>query len=207
MNVFQKIWVAFVKFFGNIHWPASNLLGEIEHRQIKELLKPDYYIIVTRRSNYLSTYMIAFANLVLTGKLSHWSHVLMNLEDEVKTDDDYLLIEAIGTGVTVSKFDTVFNVNSVALLKPRNMPIEQWTAVLDSAKNDLGKSYDNLFDLKTDQEVSCVELIRNALKTDPNYDVNFAEFERMIRKSKNLTPQMFYDCPDFEVVYEIRKRN
>jgi hypothetical protein len=206
MNIFQRVWVETVEFFGKIHWRPKNLLTEDEHRKIKELLGPNYYVILTRRNNHLSTYMIAFANFVLTGKFSYWSHALMNLEDEVKTDDDFLLIEAIGAGVTTNHFNKVFDCNGVVLLKPKNMTIEDWTAVLDKAKTELGKPYDNLFDLKSDKALSCVELVRTALQADPDYATNFAEFEQMIRKRKNLTPQMFYECPDFEVVYEVRRR-
>lgn len=206
MNIFQKMWVSFVKFTGKIYWKPDNLLTENDHKKIKELLIPNYYIILTRRNNHLSTYLISFANFVLTGKFSHWSHVLMNLEDEVKTDDDFLLIEAIGKGVVASPFNRVFDVNSTALLKPKNITIEKWTKILDAAKENLGKPYDNLFDLKNDKAMSCVELIRDALQADPDYSKNFAEFERMICESSNLTPEMFYKCPDFEVVYEIRRR-
>lgn len=206
MNIFQRIWVETVEFFGKIHWRAKNLLTNEDQDVIRQYLIPNYYIIVTRRNNHLSTYMIAFANFVLRGKFSYWSHVLMNLEDEVKDDNDFLLIEAIGKGVSISHFASVFDCNSVALLKPKNMSVDRWTAVLDRAKTNVGKGYDNLFDLKSDKEMSCVELVRNALQADPDYDSNFAEFERMIRESKNLTPQMFYDCSDFEVVYEIRRR-
>jgi len=130
----------------------------------------------------------------------------MNLEDEVKTDDDFMLIEAIGSGVTETPFKDVFNVNGVVLLKPKNLTINKWTAILDRAKTELGKPYDNLFDLKNDKALSCVELVRVALQADPDYATNFAEFERMIKKEKNLTPQMFYDCSDFEIVYEVRHR-
>ena len=206
MNIFQRAWVEIVQFFGKIHWRPRNLLQENEHKQIKEFLTPNYYVILTRRNNHLSTYMIAFANFFLTGKFSYWSHALMNLEDEVKTDDDFMLIEAIGKGVTTSHFNDVFDVNGVVLLKPKNISIEKWTAILDEARENLGKPYDNLFDLKSDKAMSCVELVRDALQADPDYATNFAEFERMIKERKNLTPQMFYDCPDFEVVYEIRRR-
>ena len=40
---------------------------------------------------------------------------------------------------------------------------------------------------------------------DPDYYTNFANFEKLIAERKNLTPQMFYECPDFEVVFEIRR--
>jgi hypothetical protein len=77
---------------------------------------------------------------------------------------------------------------------------------MDKAMTEIGKPYDSLFDLKNDNALSCVELGRTALMAEPNYYTNFANFEEMIRKRKNLTPQMFYECPDFEVVYEIRKK-
>lgn len=206
MNIFERIWVETVEALGQIHWKPKHLLNTSELNDIKDLLRPDYYIILTRRNNHMSTYMVSFANFVLRGKFSYWSHALMNLEDEVKTDDDFMLIEAIGSGVTETPFKDVFNVNGVVLLKPKNLTINKWTAILDRAKTELGKPYDNLFDLKNDKALSCVELVRVALQADPDYATNFAEFERMIKKEKNLTPQMFYDCSDFEIVYEVRHR-
>jgi hypothetical protein len=38
----------------------------------------------------------------------------------------------------------------------------------------------------------------------PDYEVRFRRFEDLIQKRKNLTPQMFYECDDFEVVFEVR---
>lgn len=206
MNIFQRTWVEIVQFFGKIEWRSKNTLTDEDHAKIKDLLAPNYYVILTRRNNHLSTYLISLANFLLTGKFSHWAHALMNLEDEVKTDDDYLLIEAIGKGVTTSHFNEVFDVNSVVLLKPKNISVEKWTSILDAARENLGRPYDNLFDLKSDKAMSCVELVRDALQADPDYATNFAEFERMICERKNLTPQMFYECADFEVVYEVRRR-
>jgi hypothetical protein len=128
------------------------------------------------------------------------------LEDEVKADDDFRLVEATGNGVNYSPFELVFEVHGVVLLKPKNMSVDHWTLVMDKAMTEIGKPYDSLFDLKNDNALSCVELVRTALMAEPNYYTNFANFEEMIRKRKNLTPQMFYECPDFEVVYEIRKK-
>lgn len=194
----------FAKLIGKIHWSSTTVLSEAECNTIKELLIPNYYIILTRRNNHLSTYAIALGNFLLTGKFSYWSHVLMNTEDEVNSKEDFRLIEAIGTGIQFSPFDKVFDVQSVAILKPRNIQTWQWTAILDKAKSELGKPYDSLFDLKSDSALSCVELVRNALMAEDDYATNFANFEAMIAKNKNLTPEMFYRCSDFEVIYEIR---
>lgn len=204
MNIFQRIWVETVQALGKIHWAPKNTLTTEEQDTIRQMLKGNYYIMLSRRNNHFSTYMIGFANFFLTGKWGYWSHVFMNAEDEVKDDSDFRIVEAIGVGVEYTPFDKVFNCNSVAFLKPKSMSIDDWTAILDKAKSEIGKPYDNLFDLKNDNALSCVELVRTALKADPDYDTSFAHFEEMIKKRKNLTPQMFYDCEDFEVVFEIR---
>lgn len=128
----------------------------------------------------------------------------MNVEGDVVSDTDFRLVEAVGVGVKYSGFAQVFDVQGVCLMKPKSMSLDAWTAVMDKAKTQLGKPYDTIFDLKEDTHLSCVELVRNALMAEPNYERDFAHFEKMITSSKNLTPQMFRDCPDFEVVYEIR---
>lgn len=205
MNIFQKIADWFIQTSGKIKWSPGNLLTTSEQNNIKELLKNNYYVILTRRNNHLSTYFISIASLFLSGKWSYWGHALFNAEDAVTNDSDFRVIEAIGTGVSYTPFDRAFDVNGVVLLKPKSMSVEQWTGVLDKAKTELGKPYDTLFDLTSDKALSCVELIRVALKAEPNYDADFANFEKMIKEARNLTPQMIYDCPDFEVVFEIRR--
>lgn len=204
ISFLKKPWAKLVVWLSELQWAAKSSISDEECQRIKELLSRDYYIILTRRSNHFSTYMISIADFFLTGKLGYWSHVLMNLEDEVKTDDDYILIEAIGSGVTKSHFSQVFDVDSVAIIKPKNITVDQWTAILDKAKDNLGKPYDNLFDLKNDREINCVELVRNALMATKGYHENFANFEKMISEKKNLTPNMFYTCSDFEIVFESR---
>ena len=206
MNIFQKVWVAFIERVGKIHWTPKNTLTADEQDHIRKLLVGNYYVMLSHRNNHLSTYFISLGNFLLSGKFSYWAHAFMNAEDQVKTDEDFRIVEAIGVGVEYTPFAQVFDVNGVVLLKPKNMTIEDWTLTLDKAKTEVGKPYDNLFDLKNDQALSCVELVRTSLMADPDYATSFANFEALIAKRKNLTPQMFYDCPDFEVVYEVRRR-
>lgn len=207
MNWISTAVDAIVDMIGKISWKQKNPLSVADQEIIKQMLTTDYYIILTRRSNYLSTYAIAFANLVLTGKWGFYSHALMNMEDVVKDPSDFRLIEATGHGVGYSSFDKVFNsgLDAAVLLKPKHMSIEDWTKVMDAANENLGKPYDSLFDLKNDNALSCVELVRNALKGLPDYNERFADFEEMIKKNRNLAPQMFFDCKDFEVVFQINK--
>lgn len=195
-----------VKLIGRITWAQTSPITQEDKAAIMALLKDNYYIILTRRRNHLSTHAIAFTNFLLTGKWGYYSHVLMNLEDEVPTVRDFRLMEATSAGVHYSDFDTVFgSVDGVCLMKPSTMAIEEWTSVLDYAKTCLGKPYDTLYDLANDNALSCVELVRIVLEKVPNYGTDFADFERMILKSKNLAPQMFRDCSDFEVVREIKR--
>lgn len=120
------------------------------------------------------------------------------------TAHERVLIEAVGAGTHITPFNSVFDCHAVALLKPKSMTLEKWTSVLDKARSELGKKYDTLFNLADDKEVSCVELVRSILMAEPNYAVDFAIFEAMIKKHGNLDPQMYYECSDFEVVFEVR---
>jgi hypothetical protein len=205
MNVFHRIERAIALGIGKIHWKGRNELDAQQIEHIKGLLEKDYYILLSHRNNHLSTFFIGLLSFCLTGKWAYWCHALMNVEDEVKTDDDFRFIEAVGTGVRYAGVKDVLDVHGIVLLKPKNMSLEEWTAALDKAKTELGKPYDTLFDLTNDQSLSCVELVRVALQGSPNYAADFANFEAMIKAKKNLTPSMFYDCPDFEVVYEVRR--
>lgn len=204
MNIFQKIFSALAVLIGKVNWKLKNPLSESEKDEINALLKADYYILLSRNNNHLSSYMIGLGDFLLTGKFGYWGHAFMNLEDTVTTNDDFRFVEAIGTGVQYATFDQTMAVNSIALLKPKSMKLEDWTAVLEKARTDIGKPYDTLFDLSQDQSLSCVELVRDVLMADDDYYTNFARFEAMCQKHKKITPQMFYDCPDFQVVLEIR---
>ena len=191
---------------GKINWKTKRVLSPEEFETIRQKLKDDYYIILSRHDGHLSTYAIALAHCFLTHHWGYYAHVFMNLEDTVLSDNDYRFIEATGTGVHISGFSGVFDdqTSSVALLKPKSMSLDKWTSVMDKAKTELGKPYDTLFDLANDNKLSCVELVRDALRNEPNYETDFANFEAMIADAKNLDPQMFYECSDFVVEYETR---
>ena len=194
-----------VTFIGKINWPFKGGITPAEVSVIKAALVPNYYIILTRHNNHLSTYFIGLADFFLTGKWGYWAHALMNCEDSVPNDGAFRLIQATGKGTNFATFDEVFTTSSVALLKPKSMSLDYWTTVLDRLKSDIGKPYDTLFDLSQDQKLSCVQLVRNALQAEPNYAVDFANFEAMINKYHHrLTPSMFANCPDFEIVYLVK---
>lgn len=205
MTLWQRFVTWFIQTTGKVEWKRRRELRPEELEKVRQFLTNDYYIVLTRRHNHLSSYMTSIAHFFLTGKWGFWSHALMNMEDEAKNDADFRLVEAIGLGVTFTPFEKVFDVDAAVLLKPKHMSVEAWTAAFDAIKDDIGKPYDTLFDLTQDNSMSCVELVRHALQHTPGYEANFSNFEAMISKRKNLTPQMFYDCPDFEVAYMARR--
>jgi hypothetical protein len=209
---FAKPFNTMATWIGKQRWKQTHPITLEDKSKLMGLLAHDYYIIATRRSNHLSTYGISLANFLLTGKFSFYSHVLVNLEDEVTQPSDFLFVEALSGGTQISKWEDIFgddtgenSPDAVAILKPRSMSLDHWTAILDKARTQIGKPYDTLFDLGDDKKVSCVELIRIILMEEPNYAVDFADFEKMIKKRKNLTPQMFVDCADFEKVLVIKR--
>ena len=206
MNLWQTFRSRIAVIIGKINWKSKRVMCPEDFVTLRQKLKDNYYVIVSRHNGHLSSYAIAIAHYILTGKWGYYGHVLMNVEDTVTDDSDYRFIEAIGTGVRYADFNLAFDAetSSVALLKPRNMSVEHWTLVLDKVNTQEGKPYDTLFDLANDNALSCVELIRTALRNEPNYEMDFARFENMIASAKNLDPQMFYECEDFEIVWESR---
>lgn len=204
MNLLQKIETAFIKCLGTVKWNLRNGITTAEQDIIRQKLTADYYIVLTRNNNHLSTYFIGLGDFLIGNGWSYWGHALLNIEGVVTNDGDFELVESTAVGVHIDTFANVFDVNSVALLKPKNMPIEDWNVVFAKALTEIGKPYDNLFELNSDSAFSCVELVRAALMADPDYATNFANFEALVQHYKRITPQMFYQCSDFEVVYETR---
>lgn len=195
-----------VTWITKVQWRTSKVISSEEVDTIRAKLTDSYYIILTRHSGYLSTFAIAVAHFIQTGRWGYYSHVLMNLEDEVKSDSDFRLIEATGSGVHYSSFTQVFDpqCSSVALLKPKSLTLDEWTQIMDGAKVYLGRPYDTLFDLTDDRALSCVELVRSILRELPDYKTRFAKFEDAVASSQKLTPHMFFECDEFEIVYRTK---
>ena len=210
MSYIKELWNKVVAegsyLIGKVNWKTKRVLTETDMLKIQELLKDNYYIILTRHNGRLTAYAISLAHFLITGRRGHYGHALLNIEDEVKTNDDFQFIESISQGVKYSSFDEVFDkqVGSIVLLKPRSMTIEKWTAIIDKARSELGKPYDLALDITTEDAINCVELVRDALKGEASYATDYSDLERMIKKYKTLDPQMIKECTDFEVVAEFR---
>lgn len=203
LDTLAKItWVKLRKFFTGKDY---NLTAE-DLDFIRKALASNYYVIATRRNTSLTTYIIALGSFITTGKFSHYDHVLMNLEgDNPNADIDFYLMEATGSGVHWSSFMQVFDCDSVALLKPKNITVEDWEGAVVAMKEQLGKPYDDAIDFSQTKRDSCVQMVNDSLMGMPDYNEKFPNLIADIKKYTRLTPQMYYDCPDFEVVFEARR--
>jgi hypothetical protein len=210
MTILTTIWTQIKSvastIIGKINWTTSRVIDPDKLKEVQQLLAENNYIILTRHNGHLSTYAISLAHWLLTGKKGFYSHALLNVEDTVSTTDDYEFIQATAPGVAYAGFDAVFDqqVGAVCLLKPKTMKIEEWSDVVGKAKTDLGKPYDLALDPAQTAALDCVELVRNALQGEPNYSIDYADLEKAIAKYDALDPQMYYECPDFEIVWENR---
>jgi hypothetical protein len=143
--------------------------------------------------------------LIKTKKWPTYSHILMNLDVGNPSDTEgFELMEATNIGVHYSTFDEVFDCDQICILSPKNIDAAEWAEIMTGLSTQLGKPYDDLFNINDSSHVSCVEMVLAALQALPNFDEAFPHLSSMIKQVGNLTPQMYRDCIDFEVIYETK---
>lgn len=210
-----RLWGWAMDVVAGVEWPRVRALingglyytlEERDHDMLRHMLRTDYYVIITHRRTTLSSWLITIADWILTGKRSQYSHVLINTEGDIEGHIGFKLLEATsGTNLGYTTFMKAFDCDAVALLVPKGVTPAEWTAVIDAAKAKIGTPYDSLFDLANAERMSCVEVIYWGLQQLPDFEERFPTLLRLIREGTNLTPQMFYDSDEFEVVYEVRR--
>jgi hypothetical protein len=186
-----------------ISWSHRQKITAEQRDQLAAMLASGYYIILTGSTSHLSSVLVSFLSWIKTGKWARYSHVLMNC-DNIENPEDrglYKFVEATSKGVAYATFDEVFACDRVCLLTPKNISNEEWTKIIDALLVQVGKPYDDLFDLTDSTHVSCVEVVLDALKA-ADYGDDFVHLASMIRDEGNLVPQMYRDCPDFTVAVE-----
>lgn len=192
-------------------------LKSSDRESARDLMTLGSYLWVSRRDSHLTTYLISFLDWLLVLKtwiknghegmrprFGFWSHAFMNY-------DDNEIVEAIGKGVVKNFFDDAFDCDAIAAMVPRNISRLEWAVlqpkIVKELEKQVGKKYDTNFDLSSEDQVSCIELVRLVLKKEvEDYDLKFANFETMIKMYKNVTPQMLYESKDFVVVWEVRRK-
>ena len=192
----------------------SYQLTAAQREYARRLMQHKAGLWVSRRRTHLTSYLISFADFalqlrtwVMSGfkgprpKFSYWTHAFISTTDGT-------LIEAIGKGVFESYFDDVFDCDAVAYLVPSFLSLTEWSEVSErvvkKARELKGRPYDTVFNIADESAVSCIELMRIALKEVPHYEKHFADFEKMINLYKNVTPEMLYQSKSFVVAWEVR---
>lgn len=176
-----------------------------EREHMAELLKRGHYLILTEHKTYLTTYLIGLLTYFKTKQWPTYVHILMNLDVGTKENEfGFKLMEATNKGVHYSSFEEVFGCDNICIIEPKNMDLLEWALVQAELSTQLGKNYDDFFDIKDDTHVSCVEMCLESLKALSTFEADFPHLDAMIKSVGNLTPQMYRDCLDFTVIYETK---
>ncbi len=186
-----------------ISWSNKHAVTDDDRKQIAEKLASGYYVILTGNKSHLSSVIVSLLSWIKTGKWAKYSHALMNCDNimDPAQHGGFKFVEADVKGVVYTTFDEVFACDYVCLLSPANIENGEWTTIIDALINQIGKPYDDLFDLADSTRVSCVEVVLNALEASNN-DKELIHLKLKIAIEGNLIPQMYRDCVDFGVVYE-----
>lgn len=210
---------AILRWMSTVTWKSeSSLMSNEDLENIKNLLAKNHYIILTWRSNHLTSYTISFAHYMLGlwakirmpfvqpwPKFARYSHSCMNIEktDDPRVSEDYEILESLAAGVKISPFLEVFNCKRAVLLEPA-IPPDQWQALVERGLDRLGAMYDLDLNLNQDVKLSCIELCVYVLKGYAEYNNHFQDIADDIHKFQNLDPQMLRDSKSFRVVYETK---
>jgi hypothetical protein len=117
-------------------------------------------------------------------------------------DDTFMLIESTNSGVHLSSFEEVFsNLDKVCVMEIKHKDEKELDKINRKLKNQLGKKYDNLFDYKDKERVSCVEVVYHSIR-DRQFAQKYPMLDKLIKTEKNIVPQMFKDCGDFKILFE-----
>lgn len=187
-----------------VRWSKKYAITDDAKLLIAEKLASDYYIILVGTKSHLSSFIVSLLSWIKTGKWARYSHVLMNCDniENPLERDGFKFVEALSAGVMYTTFDQVFECDNVCLLSPKNISKDEWTRVIDALVKQVGRPYDDLFDLVDSSRLSCVEVVLAALKS-ADYAEDFKNLDEAINKMGNLVPQMYRECPDFEVEIEL----
>lgn len=194
-------WLALIP--PKIRWSKKCAVDAHDKDHLAAVLAKGYYIILTGNRSHLSGVLVSLLSWLKTGKWAKYSHALMNCDniEDPANRDGFKFVEATSAGVAYATFDSVFECDTVCLLSPAQVTNEEWTAIIDALVKQIGKPYDDLFDLSDSTRVSCVEVVLDALEK-ADYVDEFKNLNDMIKKEGNLIPQMYRDCPDFSVTFE-----
>jgi hypothetical protein len=202
-NIFYRVYHWLAEIPPKISWGSGPAITSAQRDILAQVLASGYYVILTGSSHHLSSVIVSLLTWCKTGHWGRYSHVLMNCDNIENSEDRDLFkfVEATARGVAYATFDEVFACDRVCLLTPKTVSNAEWTRVIDALLDQIGRPYDDLFDLADATHVSCVEVVLAALAA-ADYAEDFANLAEMIKNQGNLVPEMYRDCVDFTVAVE-----
>lgn len=199
------------RVISSIHWNwGRKMIGgkywvtDTEKEYIRGLLNIQPCFILIENRSFLTGYLIRLLAWLTTGKWPRYTHVLMNFDVGLgPNSDSFLLIESTNRGVHFSSFDQVFACDNVCLTTVELSQFE-WAQVRMGLAKQIGKEYDDCFDLSDNSRVTCVEMCWDALKELPNRDQLFPSIVKQIIRYKQITPEDFRDGDEIIILYETK---
>lgn len=189
---------------GKIRLKRETSLSDKNKDMIAKLLANGYYIILTGNDSHLSSKVVGFLTWIKTRKWPKYTHVLMNCDNitDYSQRAMFKFVEATSKGVSYASFNEVFDCDRVCLMSPKFVSNSEWTNVIDELIKNVGKPYDDLFDIMDSSRMSCVEVVWDALKKS-DYENDFRDLRWLINYEGNLVPEMFRYCKDFVPIIEV----
>lgn len=188
---------------GSIRWDFRKKdFKKHQHDILLETIKEGNYLILTKNKYTLSALVVSILSYIKTKEWPDYTHILISFKRE---NGKVGFVEATKNGVHYSDYKMITDVSNICVIAPISINDKEWQKVLYKVEKQIGKKYDNLFDLNDNERLSCVELVRFSLQALHDYYDNFKCIENKIEKYGNLTPQMFRDSSDFNVILEMKK--
>ena len=212
MKLFDKIYNAFITFFGDlkvfkfpmfiVYDPGSYLVKGEDIRQVINIIKPGD-IFVRGYINYLDGYCIpgffSHAGMYLGEvKESDRAKVKEGAEANFRTGEQ-MVIHSMAEGVFMEDVINFCRCDYMAILR-RNTAIESPEAknttfddVMHNALQNLGKNYDFKFDFADFTKLSCTELVyASCLGFITDYDIKVRIKKALfVVKKRMITPDDF----------------
>lgn len=163
---------------GGLSKGFGNSVGQIQHRNgklfeseevaadIKAMLKPGDILLEKTPFRATDRFIPGFwgHNAIWLGteeevkKLGLWDHPAFKpLQEKIKGGE--AILEALRPGVTINRVEHFLDIDDMAILRIKNITEEELKATLIRTASQYGKKYDFNFDVETQHQLVCSELM------------------------------------------------